>query len=240
MTARINRRGFLASLLAVGATVALPVPFAQATPAQVDTAWEQLQADPWIFEVGESYTITDGVDVEPQVRSDVFDIWTTGIKTPADLIMVVEGCTPLLSHFQNLALARLDDLEIELDDEGLAPGQRNALQRLIKALDDQDDRWQAMITTQTLPEHIQSIREWLADPIRWEEIDYFPGDWGSQGKALAFFESLPLDTLEALGVEIIEGDHPGSTYYAAELRNDIDDANRLAAEMGLPFRFRAS
>jgi len=33
-------------------------------------------------------------------------------------------------------------------------------------------------------------------------------------------------------------DHPDSTYYAAELRNDIDDASRVAAELGLPLRFR--
>jgi hypothetical protein len=30
-------------------------------------------------------------DVEPQVRSDVFDIWIAGIKTPAALIMEVQG-----------------------------------------------------------------------------------------------------------------------------------------------------
>ena len=45
-------------------------------------------------------------------------------------------------------------------------------------------------------------------------------------------------TLDALGVEIIEGKHPGSSYYAAELRQDVDYANEVAREMGWEFRFR--
>jgi hypothetical protein len=45
------------------------------------------------------------------------------------------------------------------------------------------------------------------------------------------------DDLEALGVEIVEGEHPGSTYYAAELRGDLGAANRVAVERGIPVRF---
>ena len=57
------------------------------------------------------------------------------------------------------------------------------------------------------------------------------------------FKGLPVTlddkTLDALGVEIIEGEHPGSSYYAAELRQDVDYANQVAREMGLEFRFRS-
>ena len=48
------------------------------------------------------------------------------------------------------------------------------------------------------------------------------------------------DDLETLGVDVIEGEHPGSTYYAAELRGDIDEANRAAKKIGLPVRFVAT
>jgi hypothetical protein len=44
--------------------------------------------------------------------------------------------------------------------------------------------------------------------------------------------------LDALGVEIIEGEHPGSSYYAAELRQDVNYANQVAREMGLEFKYR--
>jgi len=53
----------------------------------------------------------------------------------------------------------------------------------------------------------------------------------------AYFEGLDDKTLNALGVEIIEGEHPGSSYYAAELRQDVDYANQVAREIGLEFRF---
>jgi hypothetical protein len=44
--------------------------------------------------------------------------------------------------------------------------------------------------------------------------------------------------LKALGIVVVEGDRPGSSYYAAELRGSIDDANAAAAKLELPFRFR--
>ena len=39
---RLNRRQFLQSLAAVGATIALPIGIAEATAAQVDEAWAKL------------------------------------------------------------------------------------------------------------------------------------------------------------------------------------------------------
>ena len=139
MTIDINRRDFLKSLLAVGATVALPVTVAAATPAQIDTAWAKLLKEPWYFEVTGSGTIVDpDAVVEPQYHGE----------------------------------------------------------------------------------------EW-------------PRGYGPQGQAMDFFEGLDLDIRERLGVEIIEGDCPGSSYFAAELHSSIKSANRTAAALGMPFRFRA-
>jgi hypothetical protein len=45
------------------------------------------------------------------------------------------------------------------------------------------------------------------------------------------------NSVDLLGVDIVEGEHPGSTYYAAELRGDIDVANRAAEAAGLRVRF---
>ena len=58
--------------------------------------------------------------------------------------------------------------------------------------------------------------------------------------AKQYFEGLDDKTLDALGVEIIEGEHPSSSYYAAELRQDVDYANQVAREMKLEVRFRMS
>ena len=46
------------------------------------------------------------------------------------------------------------------------------------------------------------------------------------------------DILDLLGIVVVEGEHPGSTYYAAELRQPIEAANAAAEALGLPFRFR--
>lgn len=59
------------------------------------------------------------------------------------------------------------------------------------------------------------------------------------GAAKVFFDSLDFDTLDALGIKIVEGEYPGSTYYAAELLRDVEEANVAASEMGLPVRFRS-
>jgi len=80
---------------------------------------------------------------------------------------------------------------------------------------------------------------WLQKELNWRDGDYFPSQYSSVAVAKEYFEALDYETLNALGVDIIEGEHPGSTYYAAELRQDIDHANQVARDMGLDFRFRS-
>jgi hypothetical protein len=55
---------------------------------------------------------------------------------------------------------------------------------------------------------------------------------------MSFFQDMDGKMLDALGVAIVEGDHPGSTYFAAELRGKMEYANAVAEREGLPFRFR--
>lgn len=74
--------------------------------------------------------------------------------------------------------------------------------------------------------------------MNWGPIDFWPRGWSSQGKALPFIQQLDGDIVDALGVVIVEGEHPGSSYYAAELRMPIADANEATELLGLPFRFR--
>ena len=58
------------------------------------------------------------------------------------------------------------------------------------------------------------------------------------GAAKVFFDSLDFDTLDELGIKIVEGEYPGSTYYAAELMGDVEVANAVASRLGVPVRFR--
>lgn len=62
---------------------------------------------------------------------------------------------------------------------------------------------------------------------------------GSDDEDSAFhvFDRLSPDQQEALGVEVIEGEHPGSSYLGAELVGSVDDANDAARRLNLPIRF---
>jgi hypothetical protein len=45
---------------------------------------------------------------------------------------------------------------------------------------------------------------------------------------------------DLFNIVIVEGCHPGSSYYAAELHMDVAAANELAMEEGLPIRFEST
>ena len=104
-----------------------------------------------------------------------------------------------------------------------------------------DDGWRAWLqsaTPEQLPDFKALIETWLDEDIDWNFSDWFDSGWSPQDAAMNFFESEDQDVLEALDVVIVEGDHPGSTYYAAELQQDLDAANEVAATLKLGYRFR--
>lgn len=86
---------------------------------------------------------------------------------------------------------------------------------------------------------LPALRNWFEQPPKWSfEDDYLDTSTTTgQGAALSFFNGMEAEDLFLLGVEIIEGDRPGSSYMAAELTGDIDEANAAADEYGLPVRF---
>lgn len=85
----------------------------------------------------------------------------------------------------------------------------------------------------------KALQFWLGANANWED-DHLPRNGTAQGAALEFFQSMGGDALDTVGVTVVEGEHPGSTYYAAELTGDIDAANKAAADAGIPVRFKKS
>jgi len=236
MTTTIDRRGFLQSLIALGAAITLP---ARATPAQVDKAWQEALAAPWYFEVNDSGTIVEVGGEEPSVNSDVYDLYLG--NTPESLIDEVDRYSELRSLFQTLAADELEDVEMSLDDGHVDPAKRARLLALKAALQDEDDGWRAWVKLEGQPglaRFQDEIGYWLDAPVNWFNTEFWPRGWSGQGKALAFFEQVGRGIRDDLGVVIIEGEHPGSTYYAAELRATIEEGNEAAQRLGLPFRFR--
>ena len=79
-----------------------------------------------------------------------------------------------------------------------------------------------------------------ADANEWGADDSDEADTPTS-VALRYFNNLDVDLVQELGIEIIEGEHPGSSYYAAELAGSITKANAAARKHGLDIRFeRAS
>ena len=85
------------------------------------------------------------------------------------------------------------------------------------------------------------IEKWFNSAPDWSfEDDYLPHTGTAQGAAMDFFQSMDSDRMDAQGVVIVEGEHPGSSYYAAELRVGIAKANSAAQEAGIAVRFVTS
>lgn len=145
------------------------------------------------------------------------------------------------SHFQTLAADELEDVEMSSVDGEVDPARRARLLALQAALRDEDDGWQDWVKLEGQPGLARfrvEIDKWLSEPVNWSYSDFWPDGWSGQGMAMQFFQQLDRDVLNDLGVVIVEGEHPGSSYYAAELRDTIEQGNQAALRLGLPFRFR--
>ncbi|MDR6859814.1 hypothetical protein [Variovorax guangxiensis] len=242
MSTDINRRGFLAALVAAGATLALPGSVAEATSNQVDRAFAILLLEPWIFAViNDSGTLVDPAVAQPRLRSDVFGIPVEQIESPERLIREVNHCDPLRSCFQAMAANELDDLQQGLKDKrsGRSRQEGRKLRRLVDALQDEFDGWRDWVVfegKEGLPRFREIIEHWLMAPIDWDELEWFPRACGGQGAALNLFGQMEGFLRDEIGVTIV--DQPGSSYFAAELHLPAIDANHSARRLGLPIRFR--
>lgn len=245
MTIEINRRTFLQALIAAGASYALPT---KATQAQVDELWAQAQANPWYFEVNELGTLVEADAASPQIWADIFDVTPRGFTTPKSVIGEIETAPLLVSHISNLMDDEIDSLENDLEDNPPSKNQelialKKKIDTLKKAREESNDPWMDWIEMEGeagVAKFRGHVDDWLSKSIDWMQSEWFPSGSMPQGAALNFFHRQPYDLLEALGVVIIEGEHPGSSYYAAELVGSIKEANANAERLGLPFRFKGA
>jgi len=186
---------------------------------------------------------------EPKTRADVFEqVDLRGIHGREELILLIEKCQPLASHFRFLSMVYLDEhsqADGFVDNLVAQRGPRSGAQQLILRVlrRDPDGGWREWIRCSgdsALEGFLQRVRDWLADDIDWSESEYFDAVWNGQEAAFAHFDDLPAPILKTIGVRIVDGDVPGSTYRAAELRKGIDAANQAAELLELDFRFESA
>jgi hypothetical protein len=210
---QMNRREFLKSIAALGA--AFTVPFealAVASDAAIDDLWQEALGSPTTFYVNDWRMLS--ADAEPYSPS-----------TRGEMLMI----EPVASRLELIALARdegdvSDAIEEVMADEKADPGA------------DWED-WVAHADDDTLEYLIDKANQWVngeLDSDDWERANI--SGYSSTGSALRFFRD-DFEYNELFDIAIVEGDCPGSSYFAAELRMDIAEANVLALEQGIPIRF---
>jgi len=177
------------------------------------------------------FTVTDSgtlamVGIEsPTTRAEAYDISPASIVDAGSLAAYAEGCQPLTWLLE----AALDEARDAAAEEAGADADAS-LDSLEEWLDSlSPDRTRALV---------QEVTAWLKECPDWvHEDDYLPRSATAQGAALEFFEEWSRDERKTVGVTIVEGEHPGSSYYAAELIQPIDAANLAAWRAGLSVWF---
>ena len=212
----MDRRAFLKSLLALGASSALPLDFSTASEREIEQSWNQAIDHPGVFYVGDSGTLFAEQDEgdQPMSRAEMYEIDLP--ETRGDMVALLNRHRVIESPLENFFY--------ELPE------------------DEWPSNWEQWLMTADeikFSSALACVLDWLddyPDEYDWDRAN-LSGDT-AQGRALHFFRDTDDEVLEALNVMIVEGDCPGSSHYAAQLRMPIDAANAAARRKGIPLLFK--
>ncbi len=223
----MDRRTFLKTLAALGVTASLPPDLAAATAAEIDSAWNAASSHWGLFEVNDFGTLSFANFEEPATRRVAYFLPDAERIGSGD----AETCAPLRWHVCDLYR---DVLEDQLRANG-SPIDWSELEDRVEA---GWAAWFKQCSGETHDRLVAAIDTWLDSEPDWgDESDELYKTGNAQGAAYDYFLSIDGDTLDALGIGIVEGDCPGSSYFAAVLRIEPAEANRIAAARGLDIRF---
>ncbi len=193
------------------------------------------------FDVDQWNTISYGDYHEPTSNADAFGLSVNEVQSVRD-VLNLEMCNQWFAqHAETVWIDQLEDFLNFVDcTDVLTPEQHRFYKRLKRGV---PEFCELRAWVKYLPD------EWSADFVLrcagW--LSQTPCDSSQEGwcashfpvySAMNFFEWKDRQFLKELGVVIIEGEHPGSSYYAAELRNDIELANAVLEKNACNYRFR--
>lgn len=260
----MDRRQFLKAVAAAGIGTQIPVDWnaGAASDTEISRAWAALDEEPLVLEVINSRTLAVAGYPEPTRRSDTFNLSLGWLETPHDLAIEMRQCPPLAwaiaEKCEELKYEALDELEERFWEEqrdaaGSAEDDSGANERIRALLDAEEGKWPSSddeegmtrwvesIDEATFKDLLEVVREWLDEEPDWvNESDFFSDFADGQSTALSLLRDMDPEVLEVLGIAIVEGECPGSTYYAAELEKNLDEANAVAVREKIPIRFVAS
>ncbi len=170
-----------------------------------------------VFEVDMAGTITFNYP-EPSTNEEAFRI--SGYQTVGQLIVTVKACPPLEFAVEQAVLEH----RAQLGDDRSSTAQEVFDWCEWIAADEKILTWLIVF-----------IDAWLEMSVDFGDSEFFQCMSGD-GFAMRYFQKFGVDTLDQLGVYLIERDHPTSNFNAAVLREDIDHTNQVARGLGLGFR----
>lgn len=219
----MDRRAFLKTLASLGVAAALPANLAVAETKEIDTAWEAASSAWDLFEVSEYRTLSYANFEEPKTRYEAYGFSSTGDVD----ISILESHYDLYEPIQDLYREYLLELDPTLDQSAI---DEQVMENWFEWSSRATDKYQDSIET--------IIDNWLCEEPDWcNEWENFYKTGNAQGAAYDHFLRENLDMLDELGIVIIEGQCPGSSYFAAELHTDVDEANDIARRNGWTIRF---
>ncbi|CAM8647898.1 hypothetical protein MCEGEM3_02725 [Oxalobacteraceae bacterium] len=247
----ISRRQFLKLASGIGLGIAIaPLKLEAASASALNRMWQQANQAPMLFDVTEYGTLSVADYPDPKVRRDAYDLAPGWDENPSDLALAVNTCIPLSWLAADLHREALETKYQSARDSLLALiGCPGAVMKIMantrKNWGDSDcpivvQDWLENLGQADFEGAVTAVKDWLDTELDWtSEYEYFD-DWADgQRAALNFFRDIDLDSLSGIKIDIVEGEHPGSTYYAAELTMDPDEANAIALREAIPLRFRS-
>ena len=197
-----------------------------------------------IFLVNQSGTLSLEGYRASETRMDAYGISSSYFMTHSDLALEADTHQPVLWELQNL-FTNWRDAEIEILSSN-SSNQDSAEVFQTKwdedFLDDADNvtNWLKQLSKEQFSQVSKAMLAWGSGDPSCDDDDFIDEPMSGQDMAYQMFsEGCYADEAEVLGIEIVEGDHPGSSYYAAELSITLAEANKKAESAGFDLRFRA-
>ena len=197
-----------------------------------------------VFKVSDFRTLTCSDFFEPKTREDCYCRTYGWERSQEDLSSAMEDCQPLAWKVGSLYTEAREKLEYQIDDaDELDHEELAKLEGKLASMPEEPEegagQWVLSIRKEEFSGLVcAAIRKWFASEPDWIfESEYIDDIATGQGAALSYFSDMESDLRKLLGVVIVEGDHPGSSYYAAELEGNIDNANKAALKAGIAIKF---
>ena len=201
------------------------------------------------FDVNSSGALSLSNFTELETRSEFYDsVSGSWSQSPGDLAEAMDECPPLAWAVHSIYSEIREEIQFDFDatsgQSGIQAKRSYALKVRLNAMPEEPEEgaesWLLTLSNSEFEDHVvPEIENWFNSPPDWNwEDDYLPKNSTSQGAALEFFQRMDGNELDVIGVVIVEGEHPGSTYFAAELKIDLDTANEAAIQAGIPVRFK--